>query len=181
VSRKNTKLYVLRIAKARASDGGELFHLLSPALHTLLLDHDPVVQTAALDLLTELMPKISLPQVSPAPLLLLGGVSCVATLFLVQLEELLDTSITHCVLVVFPTHRDAVTREAFYKLLQAAWLRASAVGLGERLTTRLRHALVLGLSDDSAIVRKLAFAFWDDPARWLAVSCFCESTDVSLS
>jgi hypothetical protein len=64
VSRKNTKLYVLRIAKARAGDGTELFHLLSPALHTLLLDHDGVVQAAALDLLTELIPKMSLPQVS---------------------------------------------------------------------------------------------------------------------
>jgi hypothetical protein len=67
--------------------------------------------------------------------------------------------------VVFPTHRDAVVRESFYKLLQAAWLRAPAVGLSEHSTTRLRHALVLALSDESAIVRKLAFKFWDDPAR----------------
>ena len=63
ISRKNSKLYVLRIARARLTDGPELFHMLSPTLHTFILDHDALVQGTTLDLLTELVPSIAAPQV----------------------------------------------------------------------------------------------------------------------
>lgn len=54
---------MLRIARARLSDGADLFALLSPALHTFLLDHDPLVQSATLELLQELLPALNGDQV----------------------------------------------------------------------------------------------------------------------
>ncbi len=54
---------MLRIARARLTDGPELFHMLSPTLHTFILDHDALVQGTTLDLLTELVPSIAAPQV----------------------------------------------------------------------------------------------------------------------
>ena len=63
VSRKNFKLYILRVARARLADGPELFHLISPCLHTFFLDGSPLVQTAGLDLVSQLLPSLTVAQV----------------------------------------------------------------------------------------------------------------------
>lgn len=90
-----------------------------------------------------------------------------------QLLGLLDDTETHCILNVFPDHRDAVCREKYYKLLHVVWDRVQSFGgggdgggiVGPDLVDRVRQALIKSLSDDSAIVRRQAHEFWDSSDR----------------
>ena len=91
-----------------------------------------------------------------------------------QLLELLDDSQTHCALNVFPDHRDSSCREKFYKLLHAVWARITAADAADDFSadvvTRVRHSLIASLSDNSAIVRRQAYDFWDSADRCAAVN-----------
>ncbi len=88
---------------------------------------------------------------------------CGLTIFLSQIAELLDVSSTHCILNVFPSHRDRTCREKYYELLHCIWDRRDE--LAEGLATQLKQYLIRSLSDDSAAIRKRAHQFWDHHER----------------
>ena len=98
-----------------------------------------------------------------------------------QVVELLDPSVGHSLVNVFPNHSDAVCREKYYDILadlrqkhvsfqgkmSPEMLAVTTAGDGNVRTSAvhargvLRKALLRGLADESSIIRKKMYEYWD--------------------